>query len=289
MRKHVFNPYLFYRLLHLCCYGCEHTHRVWCWSEAWFYWSQWQARLTVGTYPHSIYTFGSTEESTGESASVVQNLTEGVSYWTGRYLQNESTVPKFKLQQCKVYREPSQDTQKDKAGSWEQRQSDELLAVSSYSKHTESYNNTVWICALPYAFPHRTLSKPQTEDDNKPGNADCSKRLCSAIVHSRKCTVASACLGYLSGFCLRFESRQTIREDRLRRTINYLLSRIVSLSKSKSLLIEDFLCLKNRRQLSPKQQICYCNQEKDAQFQCTIYYMVSVTTKVWIVTGQTNR
>lgn len=47
--------------------------------------------MTVGRYPHSIYTFGSTEESTWEFASVVY-LTTVVAYSTGCYLQNESTL-----------------------------------------------------------------------------------------------------------------------------------------------------------------------------------------------------
>ena len=42
---------------------------------------------------------------------------------------------------------------------------------------------------------------------------------------------------HLSGVfvCLRGESRQTNREDRLQRTVNYLIRRIVSLNKSKKL------------------------------------------------------
>ena len=59
-------------------------------------------------------------------------------------------------------------------------------------------------------------------------------------------SVSSSCMedeklwksfSYVSGMCvcLRGESRQTNREDRLQRTVNYLIRRIVSLNKSKKL------------------------------------------------------
>ena len=77
-----------------------------------------------------------------------------------------------------------------------------------------------------------------------------------------------------------FENKQTIREDRLRHTVNYLLG-IVSLSKSNTLVYQrSFLFEKGSRALSSKAVNCNQLLRKDAQFQFTMHYLVLVETNV---------